>query len=263
MLEIAVFDKNLNCIAKNSGDKQVHLLIDREYQAGDRIILNTSYSQFLKLKLEPCIDTTVVYSIGGRFEFIIPFGEKRMPYPYGAFEGRYHILNVFKLEPSEIKEDRDISTNPLDIRGITTIYPHCLASVETRDESIFAARNTIDGYKETCGHGIWPYTSWGDNEDDKAEIWIEFGRKVIVSQVIINLRADFPHDNYWKQLDIVFGDFEKMTVKLKKTGANQCFSVNEVITDRVKLCGLIKDETDPSPFPALTHWQVFGREILE
>lgn len=263
MIRIAVYDKDGNCIAESKGDKQVHLLVNREYRAGDCIVLDSDERQFMSVKLEACIEKTLVYSSGGSFRFFIPFGEERMPYPQGAFEGALHILEAMQVLPSELTGNRDLSTNPLDIRGETTLFPHCTASVETRDESIFAARNTIDGLQETNGHGSWPYTSWGDNEDPDAEIEINFGRNVIVDRVVINLRSDFPHDNYWKQLDIVLRVDKVLTVGMKKTGEDQCFDAGGVITDRVKLCRLRKDETDPSPFPALTHWQVFGSECEE
>jgi len=260
MIQLALYDEAGNCIVRSKQDAKVHMRIQRKYLPGDRILIDTEKKQFISVKLDASIETAMLYTGGGRFEFVIPFGEERMPYPYGAFEGEYHILEVNRIDPSESKESRDLSTNPLDIRSDMEIYPHCTASVETRGESIFAARNTIDGMKETDGHGIWPFTSWGDNEDPAAEIRIDFGRNVIVEKLVINLRSDFPHDNYWKNIDIVVGDEYKMTVQMGKTGEDQCFDIGGVIADYVKLCRLVKDDCDPSPFPALTHWRVLGRE---
>ncbi|MDF2483943.1 MAG: hypothetical protein K0R46_111 [Herbinix sp.] len=260
MISIALYDKDGVCIAENRNDQHVHQLFVREYKEGDRFVLYTDRKQHLRVKLDSCIESANVYSTGGSFEYPIPFGDDRLPYPVGAFEGEYHILDVMQIQPELRYEDRDISTNPLDVREKTTVFPHCTASIETRGESIFAARNTIDGLKETDGHGVWPFTSWGDNEDSNAEIHIDFGRKVVMNKLIINLRSDFPHDNYWKQVDILFGNGQTMTLQLNKTGIDQCFDLKGIIAESVKLCRLIKDENDPSPFPALTHWQIIGRE---
>lgn len=263
MIKIALYNKDDECFMEQEDNEHIHHLLFHKYKDGDRIVIYTDKDQFLSVKLDASIEKADLYSIGGRFEFPIPFGEDRMPYPIGAFEGEYHILDI-SVKPSELwKEDRDISTNPLDVRYESTVFPHCKASVETRDESIFAARNTIDGLKETCGHGVWPFTSWGDNEDPNAEIQIKFGRLVVMNKLIINLRSDFPHDNYWKQLDVDFGNGCTMTLQLNKTGRDQVFDLNGMIADSVKLCKLIKDEEDPSPFPALTHWRVLGKEYLK
>lgn len=52
--------------------------------------------------------------------------------------------------------------------GETTYYPHATANVETRNEAVFAARNTIDGQINNQGHGVWPYESWGTNRFTEA-----------------------------------------------------------------------------------------------
>lgn len=261
MLSLTLYDKERNCIAGKQEEKQIHLLIDREYQEGDYLALEVDKPQQLKLKLDSAVEEAWVYAKAGTFVYPIPFGEARMPYAPGAFAGRYHIYDILSCEPMT-QDRRDISTNPLDVRTETILFPHCSASIETRDESIFAARNTIDGLKETNGHGEWPYTSWGDNEDPNAQIRIDFGRPMILQQLIINLRSDFPHDNYWKQVDIVFQDGERRTISLKQSGEDQCFQLGEKKSDSILLCNLQKDEDNPSPFPALTHWRVLGRDIV-
>jgi hypothetical protein len=159
------------------------------------------------------------------------------------------------------KSYRNLSVNPLDRRGASAYYPHCTATVETRDESVFAARNTIDGVVEPFCHGAWPYQSWGTAEDPDAEIMIEFGRPVIAEKLVINMRADFPHDNYWKQARLVFSDGGGITLDLVKSGDDQTFIFPERKTEWVKLKELVKDADDPSPFPALTQWAIYGHDM--
>ncbi len=259
MLGLALYDKERNCIASKQDEKHIHLLADREYQDGDHLVLEVRKPQYLRMKLDTGVEEAWVYAKAGTFVYPIPFGESRMPYASGTFAGRYHIYDILSCEPMT-PGWRDISTNPLDVRGETILFPHCSASIETRDESIFAARNTIDGFIETNGHGEWPYTSWGDNEDPNAQIRIDFGRFIILHQLIINLRSDFPHDNYWKQADIVFHDGERRTIRLMQSGEDQSFDLDEKRSDSILLCNLRKDENNPSPFPALTHWRVLGKD---
>ena len=40
----------------------------------------------------------------------------------------------------------------------------------------------------------------GINQQLDAALKIEFGREVLLDKVILTLRADFPHDNYWQQV---------------------------------------------------------------
>jgi hypothetical protein len=88
---------------------------------------------------------------------------------------------------------------------------------------------------------------------------IEFGRPVCIDTVHVNLRADFPHDSYWKEGYLLFSDGSGITLELKKTGETQKFLFSKRNTIWVKLTKLIKGN-DPSPFPALTQWEIYGKE---
>ena len=66
-------------------------------------------------------------------------------------------------------------------------FPHAVANVETRGESVFAAQNAIDGNTSSNSHGDWPYESWGINRQDDATLRILFGRKVKIDRVILYL----------------------------------------------------------------------------
>ncbi|MDD3337239.1 MAG: discoidin domain-containing protein [Lachnospiraceae bacterium] len=258
-MRIELQDKNGTCLCSAKGETSVHLRAERTYEPGDRILVEAEPGSFLTIKLEEAVAAAHVYAKEDRFVFPIPFGEEREPYAKGTWEGTYHLYTV-TLQENMGEGTRNLSTNPLDVRGATGFYPHCTASVETRGESIFAARNTIDGYEETDCHGEWPFTSWGDNEDPNAEIQIDFGRPVRVDQVVIRLRSDFPHDNYWKEACLTLEDGSQYPVELKKTGLPQSFDLGGTVSSWVKLGRLIKDETLESPFPALTFWKVMGRE---
>lgn len=244
---------------QNIGDGRCELVWCGSYEPGDYIRIVSSPGTFAKIQLDLLLLPAFVYLQDGIFSFEIPFGSAKEPYPPEAFTGLCHQLSAEAAEPPA---DRYIlSENSLDVRGKSRVFPHCTASIETRGESVFAARNTIDGLLITSGHGFFPYTSWGEGEDADAHIDIFFGRKILAEEVQIFLRADFPHDNYWQEGLLSFSDGTLLPIKLQKTGICQSFLLPTPLeTEWVRLSDLKKDSTDPSPFPALTQWRVIGKE---
>lgn len=111
--------------------------------------------------------------------------------------------------------------------------------------------------KANNSHGAWPYASWGINRRDDAKITIEFGRKVMVDKAVIYLRADFPHDNWWKQITLEFSDGSEILWELKKTHQGQVIKFDEKVIEWVTLKNLIKSEEE-SPFPALSQIEFYG-----
>ena len=260
-MELRIVDKDGKKRAGAGGRDSAELCFAGEYAVGDRIeVQSDTYPIALALRFDPAIGEALVWLTGPRLEFPVPCGEPRDPYPPGAFGPGNKRLSVSRADEQIWKSYRNLSVNPLDRRGASAYFPHCTATVETRDESVFAARNTIDGVVEPFCHGAWPYQSWGDAEDPRAEIMIEFGRPVIADKLVINLRADFPHDNYWKQARLFFSDGGGMALDLKKSGDDQAFVFPARKTEWVKLTELVKDADDPSPFPALTQWAVYGHD---
>ena len=75
----------------------------------------------------------------------------------------------------------------------------------------------------------------------------------------LTLRADFPHDAYWKQASVTLSDSTELTFPLEMTEKPQLITLDtpHVITS-LRLHHLVKQVMD-SPFPALRCLQVFGR----
>ena len=182
-------------------------------------------------------------------------------YLFGDTDARWtrHYLHVRSAYPHEIMQRRNLACNPYDSHGNTTLFPRTEANIETRGESVFASRNAIDGLLANTFHGEWPYTSWGINRDPAAEFTLFFGRTVRVEEIVLYLRADFPHDAWWTQADVTFSDGQTMPVHFQKSGAAQHFAAGGKETDFIRLSRLIKAD-DPSPFPALTQIEVYGTE---
>ena len=100
----------------------------------------------------------------------------------------------------------------------------------------------------------------GINQQLDAALKIEFGREVLLDKVILTLRADFPHDNYWQQVTLKFSDGTHEVFKTVKTEQRQSFTFAKRAAEWVILTELIQAD-EPSPFPALTQIELFGQTI--
>ncbi|HEY5562692.1 MAG TPA: carbohydrate-binding protein [Clostridiaceae bacterium] len=259
-LTIEVKNKFNTIMSQISGEEKVSISYSYTYISGDKVCFYASVqNKYLVIKLDDLIDETLVYAPDSTLEFVIPFGDEAVAYSPDAFKGCNHTINIHIATIDEIYSYRNLARNPLDQRGITTYYPHVTANFETRNEAIFAVRNTIDGIKNNKGHGIWPYESWGTGERDDAVLTLDFGRKVEVDKMILYLRADFPHDTYWNALTILFSDESRETAGMIKTADAQIITFNKRKVRWIKLTNL-KMADNTSDFAALRQIEVYGTD---
>ncbi|MCR5717035.1 MAG: carbohydrate-binding protein [Lachnospiraceae bacterium] len=239
------------------GEEEVYLVATSEYEPGDRVVLEYSGEPtHVWFQADDAMGASLLY-ITGNVEVKIPFGEQRTATSHKAFIGNCHYLYVKAATELEVKQYRNHAINVYDSHENTTSFPHASANVETRNEAVFAARNAIDGIKANSSHGEWPYDSWGINRDPKACLKVDFGEEIVTDQVVLYLRADFPHDNWWKEVTLEFSDGSKVVAQLEKTGRAQKITFPEKTVTYVELKDLIKAESE-SPFPALTQIEVYG-----
>lgn len=259
-LSIRVENSDGLIFCSDSGEGSAAVVYRREYTEGDRIVISTSeYPIHLMIQVDECLGNALVYMAGPEAVYYIPRGEKSRSYSPKAFYGDIHILTVRKAYPSEINAYRNLALNVLDQHENSCLFPHASANVETRGEAVFAARNAIDGVKLNLSHGDWPYQSWGINRRDDAEFLLDFGRDVMIDKVVLITRADFPHDNWWRQVTITFSDNTSIVWDLEKSIHPHVIDFEKKKVSWLKLCNLIKAD-DPSPFPALTEIEVYGVE---
>ena len=259
---ILVIDKNGQIKAGRTAQNQVVLAWKGEYEEGDHIrFLAAEVNHFYVIRVDDCMDEALVYVTKPEMDFIIPFKEKKKSYNPKAFSGERHYLTMRPALEREYLAYRNLALNPMDQHVDVGCYPHASANVETRGESVFAARNAIDGVLANDSHGSWPYESWGINQQDDAEMTLEFGRPVDMDRIVIYTRADFPHDNWWEQVTFTFSDGTQEVVSLTKSeyAPHELPIVRKGIT-WLKFGNLIKAD-DPSPFPALTQLEVYGTEV--
>ena len=75
----------------------------------------------------------------------------------------------------------------------------------------------------------------------------------------LTLRADFPHDAYWVSGYVVLSDGAEIAYDLQKTGDRQFIALGKHTVRWMRLERMQKSD-DPSAFPALIEWEVFGAE---
>ena len=252
-----------NVLASASREDSVYLVYDKEYQEGDTLVLKSSEKNvYLMLQFDDAMGEEFVYFTADEMEFNIPFGDKKVSYSPKCFVGPVHVLKAREATQAEIDMNKNLARNCYDQHGDRGLFPHAIANVETRGEVVFAARNAINGNCANESHGMWPYESWGINMQDDAEITVYFGREVEIDRLVLVTRADFPHDNYWKEVTFEFSDGSKLVHAMEKSSLPHLVALPEKKkVEWVKLCNMIKDPEDPSPFPALTQIEVYGTEI--
>ncbi len=260
-MRIEITDVSGESKAEQYGEVYAGLLYKNEYQRGDCIHIEVEQiNSYYAIQLDEVMGEACVFFTEKEYCYEIPFDEKKKPVSPNAFVGDTHYLYVRRLEHYEVEGYYNLCRNPYDDHENYGCFPHASANVETRGESVFAARNAIDGILENHSHGIWPYSSWGINRNPEAEMRIDFGRPVQTNRVEIWLRADFPHDSWWTSLDLEFSDGSECTVPLKKTDQGQEFIYGWKTIEWVRIKNLIKADDD-SPFPALTQIKVYGKNL--
>ncbi len=233
------------------------------YAEHDRIRIEAD-GEFISMTLDDHMGESTVYIPDKTFDFEIPFGEERIKcYAPDAFTGDEHRLHVWEPSEDEIYGEREISRNCYDRHNIAKYYPHAVANFVTREDPCFFERNAIDGMTENHGHGWYPYHSWGGGLREDLEFTVDFGTEVETDKVVLWLRADFPHDTYWKEADLAFSDGTKVHANFTMTDAGQEVTFEKKKTTSVTLTGLKQQRLEDGSlsFAALSQIAVFGHYI--
>ncbi|MBQ6505821.1 MAG: carbohydrate-binding protein [Clostridia bacterium] len=257
MISITVQSSEGTVLAYAEHPEEAWLSVDRAYLPGD--VIRITGSSRLRVRMDQALPAGEVFLPSGVMTWPVPAGEHRLAYAPGTFEAPRHIIFAAAVPDSGLHRIRNLALNPADLRGDTDFYPHCTANVETRNEACFCARNVIDGLRLNSFHGEWPFQSWGIGAREDAWCELDFGRPVIAEKMALTLRADFPHDAYWTAGHVVLSDGTDLSFSLRKTADRQWIDLGDRIVSRLRLEKLIKSN-DPSAFPALRQWEVFGRE---
>ena len=258
MISIIVQSADGRILSAAEHPNEAFLSVDRVWQPGDRILI--SGARHLRVQMDQSLPSGEVFLPEESMTWPVPAGEHRLAYAPGLFDAPRHIISASVIPDEELMQIRNLSCNPADLRGDTDFYPHCVANVETRNEACFCARNVIDGIRLNTFHGEWPFQSWGIGAREDAWCRLDLGRTVLAEKMALTLRADFPHDAYWTAGHVVLSDGTDLSFSLQKTGDRQWIPLENRKISWLRLERLIKS-SDPSAFPALTQWEVFGRDL--
>ncbi len=235
-----------------------------EYEPGDKLRVELCDTKFVKLRLDETLAESIVYVPDGTFEFLIPFDRERSAcYAPGAFSGDDHRIAVSEPADAEIYAERLISLNSHDRHNVPKYYPHAVANFVTREDPCFFERNAIDGVIDNSNHGCYPYHSWGGGLREDLEFEVDFGEEVELSRAVIFIRADFPHDTYWKECDIELSSGERIHKELIGTAEGQVLELDGRVSSRVKLTGFKQQRLEDGSlsFAALSQIEIYGKYI--
>ena len=235
-----------------------------EYERGDKFRIELCDTEFVKMRLDPTLEESIVYVPDGIFEFLLPQDrELDACYHPDAFRGGDHRICVSEPSEAEIYGERMISQNSHDRHNIGKYFPHAVANFVTREDPCFFERNAIDGVIDNSMHGVFPYHSWGGGLREDLEFEVRFGMPVSVNRAVLFLRADFPHDTYWKEAELEFSDGTRIHTELKGVAEGQVVEFEPRVTEYVKLTGLKQQRLEDGSlsFAALTQIQIYGNYI--
>jgi hypothetical protein len=248
--------------AEPGKSNSVVLSVERAYKPGDRILFGGV--PWMALTVDDTIPECSVFAPHAASEdasYEIPWGreekETGSAYDPASFAGTTHRISLRALSKREISAHRNLAVNPCDLMrhddASVRFYPHASSNSVSRSLFDFEARNAIDGRSLNGHHGVWPYQSWGPQL--RTDIWwkVDFGRPVRVNKVRLMVRADYPHDSYWKNADLEFSDGSRVPLQISSSPAFQEFSfpsrraewmriVNVIPADPAKWCSLIEAE---------------------
>ena len=263
IINLKILRENGEVKFKAYGD-EIDVRYNGEYEEHDKIRIELLDTEFVKMQLDGTLAESIVYVPDGIFDFEIPFGRERACcYAPGAFDGDSHRIICSEPTEAEIYGERAISLNSHDRHNVPKYFPHAVANFVTREDPCFFERNAIDGVTDNLGHGAYPYHSWGGGLREDLEFEVHFGCEVEVSRVVIHLRADFPHDTYWKAADIEFSDKSRHHVELHGVADGQTAEFEPRKTEYVKLTGFKQQRLEDGSlsFAALSQLTVYGKYI--
>jgi hypothetical protein len=243
------------------------LTVARAYQPGDQIVFGGV--EWLALRVDNTIPECFVFAPRAASEDVsykIPWGREENQtgnaYAPESFAGNSHRITVRALSKREISGYRNVALNPCDLvrkdGASVQLYPHASSNSVSRNLFDFEARNAIDGRSLNGHHGVWPYQSWGPQL--RTDIWwkLDFGRPVRVNKIRVMVRADFPHDSYWKNAELEFSDRSHVPLRLSSSPEFQEFSFSARRVAWMRIANVVP--ADPEKWCALMEVEAWGEE---
>lgn len=258
----------IKCILKdiNNSEKivfqgeSIDVFYDEYYKENETFVVSCD-EDFLMVSFDESQKPSIIYVPECNFTFTVPLGKAIAAYDKTSWEKKGHRIIISPVTDDVAYETRNIAMNSSDFADNKKTFPHAHANLVTRNDPVFEAKNAIDGICENIGHGPYPYHSWAAGAREDMVYTIDFGCEVEVGKIVFYLRADFPHDTYWKSLNVKFSDGEKTEATFQKTADGQMLLLDEPKrTTSITLVDF-KQISEPLSWAALTQIEVFGKYI--
>lgn len=251
----------------NRGKKSM-LAFDHFFQPGDRLLF--SGPRRMALRVDETIPECLIYApqtSDGGLSYEIPYGraekETGSAYAPESFSGSSHRVGIRVPTKRETFAYRNLALNPCDLprgeAGPAQFFPHASSNSVSRSLFDFEARNAIDGRSLNGHHGVWPYQSWGPQL--RTDIWwkLDFGRPVELNKIRVMVRADFPHDSYWKSAAVEFSDESSLSLQLTPSADFQDFSFSKRRVSWLRITNVVP--ADPSRWCSFVEVEAWGKDL--
>lgn len=240
--------------------------VPQKYKVGDKVsIVLPEGEKYVWVSLTSKMGESLIYVPNGvyTYEFTTDIA-LNSSYTMNGSNKMGYINNVVTARiptDEELAETRNIAFNSYDIVTATTSYPHAVSNDVHNNQAEFAARNAIDGFIFNKGHGTFPTQSWGPSQNNaNAYFMVDFGREVLVSELLIYLRADFPHDDHYVSATVEFSDGSTEEISLRRTAEAQVCDISDKTTSSIKLKNLTKGGSEWAGFMEV---EIYGHETAE
>ena len=250
-----------------TGEGMVILYTTAKFSAKDKITVTLPKGEkYLALSLNSRVGEAIIYCPSGTFTYTMPNTGSIFPNTMDPGSGICYQNNTITariVTAEELAAKHNLALNPYDLTSASGAYPHASTSNVNDSNLYWEARCAIDGFTANEGHGEYPYQSWGPNDNVKAtdHFTIDFGREVTVDELVVVIRADFPHDSYFTGCTVTFSDGTTKQINLTNSALEQVIDLGGVKTTSIKLSGFTVETTGAStPYAALTEVKVMGTE---
>ena len=262
IIELKILNSNGDELVYEKGNS-IDFVYDKAYNEGDKIVIYKPDTEYISVQFDESLKESIIFVPSSTFEFEIPYGDLMAGYSPEAFSGNSHHIKVYEPDDEHKYGLRNIALNSHDRRGQKRYFPHAYANLVTREAVCFYERNAIDGVCDNLSHGDYPYHSWAGGAREDLEYYIDFGTEVEVEKIVFYLRADFPHDTYWRAVDVEFSDETRVTADFEKTADGQELVLEEKKLTRIVHLTNFKQAEYPFSWAALSQVEVYGRYIKE
>ncbi len=248
--------------------KAAKLTVARTYQPGDRIVFGGP--QWMALRVDDNVPECFIFAPRAATENVmyeIPWGreEKQTGSAYApeSFAGDSHRISVRVLSRHELSGNRNLALNPCDLMhgddASVQFFPHASSNSVSRSLFDFEARNAIDGRVQNGHHGVWPYQSWGPQL--RTDIWwkLDFGKPVDLNKIRLMVRADFPHDSYWKSAEVEFSDGSRVPLSIGPSPEFQDFSFSKRRVTWLRIVNVVP--ADPAKWCSFIEVEAWGKDV--